>query len=123
MKFCWVTINVKDMEKSLAFYQDVVGLKINRRMQTAPGHELAFLGSEGTSTEVELIRNEKNDNPQYGNDISIGFEVASLEQTIDMLKSKGVPVNAGPFSPNPRVKFLYVLDPNGVRVQFVENVR
>jgi len=30
MNFCWVTINVKDMEKSLHFYQGIIGLDINR---------------------------------------------------------------------------------------------
>ena len=34
MKFCWVTINVKDMEKSLHFYQEVIGLNINRKPPT-----------------------------------------------------------------------------------------
>lgn len=29
MKFLWATINVKDMEESLSFYQEIVGLKFN----------------------------------------------------------------------------------------------
>ncbi len=44
MKFCWCTITVKDMEESLKFYQEVVGLKLNRRFEAGPGVEIAFLG-------------------------------------------------------------------------------
>ncbi len=45
MKFCWVTINVKDMEKSLHFYQEIIGLNINRRMKPNSDMEIIFLGS------------------------------------------------------------------------------
>ena len=33
MKFCWVTINVRDLEKSLHFYQEIIGLNIHKRMK------------------------------------------------------------------------------------------
>jgi len=36
MQFCWVTIHVHDMEKSLAFYRDIVGLALKR--QFSPTH-------------------------------------------------------------------------------------
>ena len=121
MNFCWVTINVKDMDKSISFYKDIIGLKINRKMNPMPGTELAFLGNDGT--EIELIRNEKNNNPQYGNDISLGFVVESLDKMIEFLNEKGIAIHSGPFQPNPMLKFIYVLDPNGVKVQFIENIK
>jgi lactoylglutathione lyase len=122
MKFCWVTINVKNMEESLKFYQDVVGLKINRRINPVPDTEIAFLGSEGTSTEVELIKNEKNPDPQHGRDISIGFIVASVETAMKKLKDRQIQNIEGPFQPGPYVRFIFIHDPDGVRVQFVENI-
>ncbi len=121
MSFCWVTINVRDMEQSVSFYRDIIGLSVNRSMKPMPGTEIIFLGSGGT--EVELICNEKNSDPTYGNDISLGFTVDSLEKTIGFLKDKNIPIHEGPFKPNPMIQFLYVLDPNGVRIQFVENAR
>jgi len=123
MQFLWTTINVKNLDESVAFYRDIVGLKVKRRFAAGPGHELAFLGSEVTATEIELIRDEQGKPPSFGADISIGFAVDSLDRLIGVLKGKGIPVAAGPFQPNPAVKFLYILDPNGVRVQFVEQVR
>lgn len=120
MKFCWVTINVKNMEESLSFYQNIVGLEIQRRMKPMGGTEIVFVGSG--DTEIELIRNEKNTACSYGNDISLGFKVESLDKTIEFLKGKKIPIHAGPFQPNPTIKFLYVLDPNGLRIQFVEDI-
>jgi len=121
MKFCWVTINAHDMEKSLAFYRDIVGLTLNREFSPSPGDRIAFLGSG--DTEVELIHNEKSQASPFSQNISLGFKVDSLEATMEMLKRHGVPVAAGPFQPNPHVRFFYVLDPNGLRVQFVQDVK
>jgi len=36
------------------------------------------------------------------------------------LKGKGIPVFAGPFEPSPHIKFFYIKDPNGYKIQLVE---
>lgn len=121
MKFCWVTINVKNMEKSLHFYQEIIGLNINRRIKPNTDKEIIFLGS--SETQIELIYNTKVDNIAVGKDISLGFVVDSIEQIIEILKKKNIPIHSGPFQPNLSIKFIYILDPNGVKIQFVENVK
>jgi hypothetical protein len=50
--------HVKNMEESLSFYQNIVGLEIRRRMKPMGGTEIVFVGSG--DTDIELIRNEKN---------------------------------------------------------------
>lgn len=118
MKFCWCTIHVKNMEESLKFYQEIVGLSLNRRFGQGP--EFAFL--DGHGAQVELICDGKGAEPAIGQDISLGFETASLQETMDFVKARGIPVQSGPFQPNPHVRFFYVLDPNGLKIQFVENI-
>ena len=56
MKFtlCHTNINVKDIEKSLAFYSEALGLKCNRRRKTDDGNELVFLMDEGTTHHLQL---------------------------------------------------------------------
>ncbi len=120
MKYLWTTIIVKDLEKSLTFYKEIAGLKEKRRFQAGPGVEIVFL-SDG-ETEIELMTPAQKREPNYGQDISLGFEVASVDEMIADLKAKGIDILDGPFSPNPHVKFFYVLDPNGVKIQFVENM-
>jgi len=41
---------------------------------------------------------------------------------IEVIKEKGLEVESGPFQPNPHIKFFHVKDPNGVSIQFVENM-
>jgi lactoylglutathione lyase len=121
MKFCWVTINVKSMEESMRFYREVVGLELERSMKPNPSIELAFLGAGGT--QVELICDSKAKSYGAGEGISLGFEVDSVERKVALLKAKGLEPESGPFQPNPSIKFFYMLDPDGVKVQFVENLR
>lgn len=121
MRFCWVTINVKNMDESLRFYEEMIGLKVVRRMNPMPGTEIVFLG-EG-ETQVELIRNERNSAPEYGKDISLGFVTNSVDREIGRLKAQGIGAIQGPFQPNPTIKFIYISDPNGVKIQFVENIK
>ncbi len=120
MKFCWVTINVKDMVKSLHFYQVIIGLGMNRRFKPDHDREIVFLG--GGDTQIELIYNSKAPNIAVGEDISLGFEVDSIEQINEALKRNNISIHSGPFQPNPFIRFIYVLDPNGVKIQFVENL-
>ncbi|TVR72640.1 MAG: VOC family protein [Spirochaetaceae bacterium] len=119
MKFCWVTINVKNMEDSVAFYRDIVGLTVKRRLKPTPGAEIVFLGS-GDDAEIELIRRADVPHPWYGAGISLGFAVESLEAQMSFLKAKGIHDIGGPLAPDPSISFIYIEDPNGVRIQFLQ---
>ena len=120
MKFCWTTIMVNDLDESLKFYQEIIGLPINKRFQGGKDTEIAFLGDG--ETKLELIFNKTNKKVNIGPDISIGFEVKSVDKMISDLKEKGIDIHSGPFQPNPDIKFFYLLDPNGLKVQLVENI-
>jgi lactoylglutathione lyase len=58
----------------------------------------------------------------YGKHISLGFEVKSVDEMMKLVKEKGIAIHSGPIQPNPHTKFFHVLDPNGLRIQFVENI-
>jgi len=120
MKFCWSTLRVNDLEESLNFYQEIVGLKVDRRFKAGPGSEIVFLGDG--ETKIELMYNEGNKNVDMGEDISLGFEVESADEMMEFVKEKGISIHSGPFQPNPHVKFFFVQDPNGLIIQFVENI-
>lgn len=120
MKFCWCTIMVKNMEESLKFYREIVGLPIDRRFAAGPGVEICFLG-EG-ETKVELICNTKAEVSNESDSVVLGFEVESVDTMMEFIKAKGLKVDGGPFQPNPNTKFIYVRDPDNVKIQFVENM-
>lgn len=116
MAFLWTTIMVKDLDASIEFYTNIVGLSVNRRFKNGP-MELAFLGNG--ETEVELICNE-GCKPEYTDYVSMGFTTESVEQKIAELKGQGIEVIDGPYAPNPHIAYFFVLDPNGFKIQFVE---
>lgn len=120
MKFCWVTLKVKNMEESLKFYQEIVGLTLDKRFQAGPGVEIVFLGDG--ETQVELIHDKNNNKVNMGTDISLGFKVKSVDDTLTSLKEKGIDIHSGPIQPNPHVKYFFITDPNGLKIQFVENL-
>lgn len=112
---------VKNLEESIKFYTEIVDLNINRRFNAGPGVAIAFLGDG--ETKIELIHNEALKEVNYGHDISFGFEVNSVDEMMTFVKEKGIDIQSGPFQPNPHTRFFYVLDPNGLKIQFVENIK
>lgn len=119
MKNLWTTIMVKDMKSSMAFYQDLLGLKVNRQMTTPDQVEIVFLG-EGETT-FELIFNPNLKAIQHSDFVSTGFEVDSLEEMIKLFKANNIS-HEGPFQPAPFIKFIYVKDPNGYKIQLVQHL-
>lgn len=120
MAFLWTTIHVKNIEASIKFYEEVVGLTLRRRFSPRPGQELAFLGVG--ETEVELIHYDGEVLPGNIEGISIGFSCEDADALSKSLTEKGYTVG-DMVMPNPMLKFFIVKDPDGVNVQFVQDLR
>lgn len=121
MGFCWTTLTIGNMDRSIEFYRDTVGLELQRRYFPVPAVEVAFLGTKDTPTLVELISFESEPEPKHSSSVSLGFSVESLEDTIAHLKHRGITDFDGPVEPAPGIRFIHITDPDGVRVQFVQN--
>lgn len=118
MRMCWCTVMVRDLETSMEFYQEVLGLEPQRRYTTPEGLDIVFL-SDGIMSEVELIQNPNA--PAFeGGGICLGFEVDSLAYQMDRLKSLGIEIIRGPIETASGYKFFYVKDPDGLEIQLVE---
>lgn len=121
MDFCWTTLIVKDLEVSIKFYREMVGLTLNRRFKPNDQMELAFLGK--APTEIELIQ-QADGEPSQAKGISIGFIIdGKLEDLMEKLTIEGYTEQSEIHSPNPAMRFVYVKDPDGFTVQFVEDLR
>lgn len=118
--FCWTTLSVQNLEASLDFYQNVVGLQVSERMMPGESVEIVFLGKG--ETKLELIQHPDYLPVDSAQGIFLGFEVASLERQMEFVKTQGIEITGGPYQPSPHVKFFFVQDPNGVTVQFVEKI-
>ena len=120
MNFCWCTITTQNIEASIKFYTETVGLAITSRFSPRPGMEIVFM-DDHKGNQIELIKFADKDAPTSREGLTIGFEVVSLEDTLTLVGLKGIPVTEGPYN-TPKVKYFFVKDPDGIGVQFVEKL-
>ena len=122
MKLGWITLYVSNLEQSLEFYQKVLNLKIAKRFQVGPQREIVFLETTPQNTQIELICDKENSNPQHNKDSVLGFVVPSLTETIKHLKNLGITNIEGPIKPDPSIEFIFIQDPDKVQIQFAQNL-
>lgn len=119
MKYVWTTIYVKNLDASIKFYEDVVGLELEGRFPAGPGMEIGFLKSQGTDTKVELIQEDAFKGRKEATGISMGFLTDDIERKREELYGNGYdPTDI--IKPNPQTQFFFIEDPDGINVQFVQ---
>jgi len=75
-------------------------------------------GVDGETT-VELMADANMTAVNFGESISLGFAVASMDEMLEAVKSRGIPVHSGPFE-TPAFKFFTIKDPDGLNIQFFQ---
>lgn len=133
-----IGIVVSDMEKSLKFYRDLLGLKIKSLvneegefLDNMLAHEnvknkVAKLVTEQGNTLVELIDSRSYGNKKDRDFFTIGashfaFTVDDLEKTYDYLVKNGVKFTAPPQqTPDGFAKVTFCEDPDGTPIELVQ---
>lgn len=121
MKMEHVGIMVKDMDESLAFYQNILGLELRNREWLNENVELAFLFfPEQPSVEVELVYGGPVENEGIVNHLA--FTVENIDAELERLKEAGVKlVDEEPrIILNGTVKIAFFQGPNGEKLELVE---
>jgi len=116
-----VGIMVKDMDESLNFYQNILGLELRSREWLNDKVELAFLFfPEQPSVEVELVYGGPVENEGIVNHLA--FRVENIEAELARFKEAGVKlVDEEPRSIlHDTVKIAFFQGPNGEKLELVE---
>src|SRR5262249_23648027 len=88
---------VKDLEKTVSFYKDVLGLKETRRHTSGRGSQLVFLKAPQSEEEIELCKFDQSGPVVVGPDLThLAFEVDDLDQFARASAAKGYPLSDGP---------------------------
>lgn len=125
MRILHTMLRVGDLEKSIAFYTDVLGMKVLRRKDYPEGKfTLAFVGyqDEVQGEVLELTHNwdiKKYDlGTGYGH---IAIEVDNAYETCEEVKKRGgnVTREPGPMKHGATV-IAFVEDPDGYKIEFIQ---
>lgn len=125
MRMLHTMLRVTDLEKSLAFYQDVLGMKLLRQEDFPGGRfTLAFVGygEEADHTVLELTYNWDTHEYDMGNAYGhIAIEVDDAYAACDAVRAKGQKVirEAGPMQHGTTV-IAFVEDPDGYKIEFIQ---
>jgi lactoylglutathione lyase len=123
-RFVYTGIRVKDMNESVDFYTNLLGMKLQRRYKIAQTRgEFAVLSSENQDFYLELNWYEK-DSPYYV-DYTVGealdhlaFQVNDLELALKEASEKGYQTVAEVKTSDNR--WAYIRDPNGIWIELYE---
>jgi lactoylglutathione lyase len=125
-RFLHTMIRVKDLDKSLNFYTELLGMKLLRKRDYPTGKfTLAFVGygEETDSTVVELTHNWEQAEPyQLGSAFGhLAIGVPDVYKTCEKLAASGVkiPRPAGPMAHGGSV-IAFIEDPDGYRIELVQ---
>lgn len=120
MNYGFVTVKVKSLEESLKFYTEFLGLSVVSRFPAGPGVTIAFLSDE-KGNKIELIENSHERVEEKGLSlVSIGFVVDSVDKIVELVNEKGLKILRGPVQTPSGAKLMYIEDPNGAEIEFIE---
>jgi lactoylglutathione lyase len=125
MRLLHTMIRVNDLERSLKFYCDALGMKLLRRKDYPAGEfTLAFVGygAEDETAVIELTWNWGKSSYQHGDAFGhLAIGVDDIYQTCAELKAKGVKVvrEPGPMKYGGSA-IAFVEDPNGYKIELIE---
>lgn len=124
MRILHTMIRVGDLEKSIQFYSEILGMRLLRRKDYPDGEfTLAFMGygDEQDNTVIELTHNWGVDSYDHGNAFGhIAIQVDDVYQAVKRIKEQGGKVirEAGPMKHGTTV-LAFVEDPNGYQIELL----
>ena len=125
MRILHTMLRVGDLERSLKFYTDVLGMRLLRRKDYPEGKfTLAFVGygEESETTVLELTHNWGVEKYELGNAYGhIAIDVDDAYQACEDVKRLGgrVTREAGPMKHGTTV-IAFVEDPDGYKIEFIQ---
>jgi lactoylglutathione lyase len=115
-------VMVADLDRSITFYQDILGLTLLGRLtHTEPSIELAFLGMDDRVF-VELVSGYNSELPVEGKVHHLAFTVEGIEEEITRLKGLNVTFIDEEITTLPNgAKYIYFYGPDKEWIELFEH--
>ena len=111
---------VEDLEKTISFYTEVLGLEEVRRHESPRGSKLVFLKAPESEELIEICEYKGSGEVKVGFDIThLAFSVNDMEAFAIHAESKGYPLSDGP-TPSKSGVFAFIDAPEGYEIELIE---
>ena len=112
---------VQDLEKTVAFYKDVLGLQEIRRHTSGRGSQLVFFKAPGSEEEIELCKFDESGPVMVGPDLThLAFEVDDIEEFAKHCAAKGYPLSDGPHQNSGGGAIAFIDAPEGYEIELIQ---
>jgi lactoylglutathione lyase len=112
---------VADLERTISFYKDVLGLQELRRHKSPRGSELVFLKAPQSEELIEICSYPASGEVIVGPDLThLAFEVPDLTAFAAHAAEKGYPLSDGPTTSSSGTTFAFIDAPEGYEIELIE---
>ncbi|MEI7800551.1 MAG: VOC family protein [Opitutaceae bacterium] len=124
-KLLHTRLRVNDIEQSVKFYEQALGLIATRRHTSPRGAQLVFLATPNSDEEIELCQMPAGAVPVVVQPdlMHLAFEVADLMAFAATLKVKGYTLSDGPTRTSSGSIIAFIDAPEGYEIELIERAR
>jgi lactoylglutathione lyase len=120
-KLLHTRMRVNDLERTVKFYQDALGLTVSKRHTSPRGAQLAFLATPNSDEEIEICQLPNSPSVQVQPDLMhLAFEVDDLAAFAGQLKAKGFALSDGPTVTGSGSVIAFIDAPEGYEVELIQ---
>jgi lactoylglutathione lyase len=115
---------VSDLEKTVHFYRDVLGLGEVRRNTSGRGSDLVFFKAPGSDELIEICKFDGSGPVQVGPDLThLAFEVDDMDAFARHAAALGYPLSDGPHRTSSGSVIAFVDAPEGYEIELIQPAR
>jgi lactoylglutathione lyase len=120
-KLLHTRMRVSDMEQTIRFYTEVLGLEVLERKTSPRGSQLAFFKVPNSEELIELTSFPPSGPVKVQEDlVHLAFQVDNLDDTIASLNAQGVKITDGPTQSSSGSRFIFIDAPDGYEIELIE---
>lgn len=120
-KLLHTRMRVSDLDQTIQFYTNVLGLEVLERKTSPRGSQLAFLKVPNSDELIELTSFPPSGPVKVQEDlVHLAFQVENLDDTIATLTRKGVAITDGPTNTSSGSRFIFIDAPDGYEIELIE---
>ncbi|MHA2203685.1 MAG: VOC family protein [Candidatus Hodarchaeales archaeon] len=126
MRILHTSITVKDMDTSIKFYRDIMGLQLQRRRKIPENKaEIAFFVDGESDAQIELTFWEEKEDWNEGDELDhLAFAVRDMDEAMKKFREEKVDIALEPYSlKGSTTRIAFIKDPNGIWLELIESVR